>query len=203
MSRILYNKHYNTDQEITTDRFTTGSVGLGEIVLCNDPGNEGIYMLNKFRELVKIQAISAQTQSNNQDVISGFENSQDKKITDNLYIKCYYNNGDEITRGIIYGVCESGDEVTLAYYGQDGYMLVCCDYNIKNNDNITLYYDINHENEIGILTINTNEGCSYIVNSNLQPQPESVEYVQIKKDEYDTIITKIEQLYSIIKNLTR
>lgn len=149
---------------------------------------------------------------------SNFQLIYGKPITDAIYVKCYDDTHVEVTQGTIYGVCERGAEIVLAYYNPDGYMLVSGDYNIVDNEIVTLYYDSDHTDEIGSFNIRFFE-ISYIIGTPIfGASPRSLqgaklgssdeessenEYVKITKEEYETINTKINQLHSIIKNFTK
>lgn len=52
MSRIVNNKHFNTSSGITFNSF----VQLGEIIVCNETGYEGLYILNLDHQPVRIGA---------------------------------------------------------------------------------------------------------------------------------------------------
>lgn len=141
-----------------------------------------------------------------------------KQIYDVVYVRCYDNSHSEITQDPIYGVCERGAEIVLTYYQTDGYMLVCGDYNIVDNEMVTLYYDINHTNEIGSFNIRLFEteytigtpilGSTRKSSPNLKlglsdDKSQESEYVMMSKEEYETLTIKINQLHSIIKNFTK
>jgi len=141
-----------------------------------------------------------------------------KQIMDAIYVKCYDNSHAEITQGTIYGAGERGANMILAYYDPDGYMLVSSDYDLVDNEIVTLYYDSEHSNEIGSFnirffkseyTIGTPAGVlgmgrrmSFTLGESIE-ETSDTEYVNITKEEYETITTKINQLHSIIKNFNK
>lgn len=63
MNRIVVNKHFSNSSAITYNSFgqSTGYVGkgapaLGEIIVCNEAGYEGIYILNTAHQAIRIGA---------------------------------------------------------------------------------------------------------------------------------------------------
>lgn len=57
MARIVVNKHFDNSANITADKF----VNKGELVISNEPGYEGLYILNKNGEVIKIGQYSGGT----------------------------------------------------------------------------------------------------------------------------------------------
>lgn len=57
MARIVVNKHFDNSANITADKF----VNKGELVISNEPGDEGLYILNKNGEVIKIGQYSGGT----------------------------------------------------------------------------------------------------------------------------------------------
>ena len=77
MGRIVVNKHYDNSLNVTSDKF----VNRGEIIVCNEPGFEGLYILSIDGKVIKVG------QSNSE----GGEVSQEFKD----YLKSYYLTSGE------------------------------------------------------------------------------------------------------------
>lgn len=58
MGRIISNKHYFNKEDIKSESFSN-EYGFGEIIICNEVGNEGIYVLNRKGQVIKINAIQS------------------------------------------------------------------------------------------------------------------------------------------------
>lgn len=55
MARIIKNKHYTIASAITADKFDE-TYGLSELIISNQKGSEGIYVMNDEKEVIKINA---------------------------------------------------------------------------------------------------------------------------------------------------
>lgn len=56
MGKIVVNPHRNTEEEILRELSNSGNIltHRGEILICNEPENEGIYILNSRKQLIRV-----------------------------------------------------------------------------------------------------------------------------------------------------
>ena len=89
MGRTVLNKHYDSAANITADKFFNG----GEIIISNETGNEGIYILNNNGDVVKIGYNGGGSSESGGTIPSGdYITSQD--LRDYLHNQAYMTSAD-------------------------------------------------------------------------------------------------------------
>ena len=115
MARIVVNKHFDNSANITADKF----VNKGELVISNEPGYEGLYILNKNGEVIKIGQYSGGTSG-------GGNLSEDVKE----FLKKYYMTSAQT---VDYVEEFSGNVVTALENFQVGHNLIGTRLMLKNH----------------------------------------------------------------------
>ena len=89
MGRTVLNKHYDSAANITADKFFNG----GEIIISNEVGNEGIYILNTRGDVVKIGYNGGGSSESGGTIPSGdYITGQD--LRDYLHNQAYMTSAD-------------------------------------------------------------------------------------------------------------
>ena len=106
MGRIVLHKHYDSAANITADKFFNG----GELIISNEIGNEGIYILNTRGDVVKI-GYNGGSESGGTIPSGDYITAQD--LRDYLHNQAYMTSADtaELLSAIETAISELNDRV--------------------------------------------------------------------------------------------